>query len=72
MVDRIPAGGAYVVPERSSSPRISRAWAGWPPGARVGPVCRTDDDAVLAGCRLVLKGGQVGPVDMFRRFAGGS
>lgn len=36
----------------------------------VGPVCRTDDDAVLAGARLVLKGGQVGPVDMFRRFAG--
>jgi 3-oxoisoapionate kinase len=37
----------------------------------VGPICRTDDDTVLAGCRLVLKGGQVGPVDMFRRFADG-
>ena len=35
----------------------------------VGPVCRTDDASVLAGCRLVLKGGQVGPVDMFRRWA---
>lgn len=35
----------------------------------VAPVCRADDDAVLAGCRLVLKGGQVGPPDMFRRFA---
>jgi 3-oxoisoapionate kinase len=35
----------------------------------VGPICRTDDGSVLAGARLVLKGGQVGPVDMFRRFA---
>ncbi|MCD2191921.1 four-carbon acid sugar kinase family protein [Actinomycetospora endophytica] len=37
----------------------------------VGPICRTDDDAVPAGCRLVLKGGQVGPVDILRRFADG-
>jgi uncharacterized protein YgbK (DUF1537 family) len=36
----------------------------------VGPACRTDDGSVLRGCRLVLKGGQVGPPDIFRRFAG--
>jgi uncharacterized protein YgbK (DUF1537 family) len=35
-----------------------------------GPVCRTDDDAAVAGCRLLLKGGQVGPPDILRRFAG--
>jgi uncharacterized protein YgbK (DUF1537 family) len=33
------------------------------------PICRSDDDAAVAGCRLVLKGGQVGPTDMLRRFA---
>lgn len=38
----------------------------------VGPICRTDDGSALAGCRLVLKGGQVGPPDLFRRFAHGS
>jgi uncharacterized protein YgbK (DUF1537 family) len=36
----------------------------------VAPVCRTDDGSVLRGCRLVLKGGQVGPPDIFRRFVG--
>jgi uncharacterized protein YgbK (DUF1537 family) len=36
------------------------------------PICRSDDDAAVAGCRLVLKGGQVGPTDMLRRFAGTS
>jgi uncharacterized protein YgbK (DUF1537 family) len=35
-----------------------------------GPICRTDDDAAVAGCRLLLKGGQVGPVDILRRYAG--
>lgn len=35
----------------------------------VGPVCRTDDASDLAGCRVVLKGGQVGPPDMLARFA---
>jgi uncharacterized protein YgbK (DUF1537 family) len=35
-----------------------------------GPVCRSDDDATVAGCRLLLKGGQVGPSDILRRFAG--
>ncbi|MDX3224786.1 hypothetical protein [Streptomyces sp. ME19-01-6] len=29
-----------------------------------GPVCRSDDEAAIAGCRLLLKGGQVGPVDV--------
>jgi uncharacterized protein YgbK (DUF1537 family) len=33
------------------------------------PICRSDDDAAVAGCRLVLKGGQVGPPDLLRRFA---
>jgi uncharacterized protein YgbK (DUF1537 family) len=36
------------------------------------PICRADDDAAVAGCRLVLKGGQVGPTDLLRRFAGES
>jgi uncharacterized protein YgbK (DUF1537 family) len=35
-----------------------------------GPICRTDDRAAVAGCRLLLKGGQVGPPDILRRFAG--
>src|SRR5689334_1017947 len=35
-----------------------------------GPICRTDDRATVAGCRLLLKGGQVGPPDVLRRFAG--
>jgi len=35
-----------------------------------GPICRTDDHATVAGCRLLLKGGQVGPPDILRRFAG--
>jgi hypothetical protein len=35
-----------------------------------GPICRSDDDAAVAGCRLLLKGGQVGPPDILRRFAG--
>jgi uncharacterized protein YgbK (DUF1537 family) len=35
-----------------------------------GPICRTDDNATVAGCRLLLKGGQVGPPDILRRFAG--
>ncbi|MDX3233206.1 four-carbon acid sugar kinase family protein [Streptomyces sp. ME19-01-6] len=33
------------------------------------PVCRTDSEAAVAGCRLLLKGGQVGPVDVLERFA---
>ena len=35
-----------------------------------GPICHTDDRATVAGCRLLLKGGQVGPPDILRRFAG--
>jgi uncharacterized protein YgbK (DUF1537 family) len=35
-----------------------------------GPICRSDDRATVAGCRLLLKGGQVGPPDILRRFAG--
>jgi uncharacterized protein YgbK (DUF1537 family) len=35
-----------------------------------GPICRSDDQAAVAGCRLLLKGGQVGPTDVLRRFAG--
>jgi uncharacterized protein YgbK (DUF1537 family) len=37
-----------------------------------GPICRTDDHAAVAGCRLLLKGGQVGPPDILRLFAGRS
>lgn len=33
------------------------------------PVCRTDSEAAVAGCRLLLKGGQVGPIDVLERFA---
>lgn len=40
------------------------------PFVTAGPVCRSDDEAAIAGCRLLLKGGQVGPVDVLRRFAG--
>jgi uncharacterized protein YgbK (DUF1537 family) len=35
----------------------------------VGPICRSDDRAAVAGCRLLLKGGQAGPTDVLRRFA---
>ncbi|MET0423074.1 MAG: four-carbon acid sugar kinase family protein [Actinoplanes sp.] len=35
-----------------------------------GPICHTDQHATVAGCRLLLKGGQVGPPDILRRFAG--
>jgi uncharacterized protein YgbK (DUF1537 family) len=35
-----------------------------------GPICTTDEHAALAGCRLLLKGGQVGPTDVFTRFVG--
>lgn len=35
-----------------------------------GPICTTDDGAAVAGCRVLLKGGQVGTPDLFRRFAG--
>jgi uncharacterized protein YgbK (DUF1537 family) len=33
------------------------------------PICRTDANAAVAGCRLLLKGGQVGPIDVLERFA---
>ena len=33
------------------------------------PVCHTDSSAAVAGCRLLLKGGQAGPVDVLDRFA---
>src|SRR4029450_9508596 len=35
-----------------------------------GPICRADDRATGDGCSLLLKGGQVGPPDILRRFAG--
>ncbi|MBS9376538.1 four-carbon acid sugar kinase family protein [Rhodococcus sp. B50] len=35
-----------------------------------GPICHSDDAAPVAGCRLLLKGGQVGPPHILRRFAG--
>jgi uncharacterized protein YgbK (DUF1537 family) len=35
-----------------------------------GPICAADAASAVAGCRLLLKGGQVGPVDILRRFAG--
>lgn len=35
-----------------------------------GPICVTDEQSDAAGCRVLLKGGQVGPVNVFRRFAG--
>jgi len=35
----------------------------------VGPVVATDDASTVAGCRVLLKGGQVGPVDILTRFA---
>lgn len=34
-----------------------------------GPVCSGDEDSAIAGCRLLLKGGQVGPPDVLARFA---
>ena len=37
-----------------------------------GPICTADDDSDVAGCRLVLKGGQVGGPSLFRSFAGQS
>lgn len=33
------------------------------------PICCTDSKAAVAGCRLLLKGGQVGPIDVLERFA---
>jgi uncharacterized protein YgbK (DUF1537 family) len=35
-----------------------------------GPICAADAASAVAECRLLLKGGQVGPVDILRRFAG--
>jgi uncharacterized protein YgbK (DUF1537 family) len=35
-----------------------------------GPVCTADDESSVAGCRLLLKGGQVGPPSLLRDFAG--
>ncbi|WP_164200638.1 four-carbon acid sugar kinase family protein [[Micrococcus luteus] ATCC 49442] len=35
-----------------------------------GPILQTDGASAVAGCRLVLKGGQVGPTNILRRFAG--
>jgi uncharacterized protein YgbK (DUF1537 family) len=35
-----------------------------------GPILQADDASAVGGCRLVLKGGQVGPTDILRRFAG--
>jgi uncharacterized protein YgbK (DUF1537 family) len=35
-----------------------------------GPILRADGDSSVAGCRILLKGGQVGPTDILRRFAG--
>jgi uncharacterized protein YgbK (DUF1537 family) len=35
-----------------------------------GPICAADDASDIAGCRLLLKGGQVGGPSLFRSFAG--
>jgi 3-oxoisoapionate kinase len=35
-----------------------------------GPICVADEDSDVAGCRLLLKGGQVGGPSLFRLFAG--
>ena len=35
------------------------------------PICAADGTSAAAGCRLLLKGGQVGPVDILDRFATG-
>jgi uncharacterized protein YgbK (DUF1537 family) len=35
-----------------------------------GPVCTADDESSVAGCRLLLKGGQVGAPSILRDFAG--
>jgi uncharacterized protein YgbK (DUF1537 family) len=35
-----------------------------------GPVLEADGASAVADCRLLLKGGQVGPTDILRRFAG--
>jgi uncharacterized protein YgbK (DUF1537 family) len=35
-----------------------------------GPILQADGASTVAGCRLVLKGGQVGPTNILRRFAG--
>ncbi|AFR28941.1 four-carbon acid sugar kinase family protein [Arthrobacter sp. Rue61a] len=35
-----------------------------------GPILEADDGSTVGGCRLLLKGGQVGPADILRRFAG--
>ena len=37
-----------------------------------GPICSADDDSDVAGCRLLLKGGQVGGPSLFRSFSGQS
>jgi uncharacterized protein YgbK (DUF1537 family) len=37
-----------------------------------GPICSADDDSDVAGCRLLLKGGQVGGPSLFRFFSGQS
>ena len=37
-----------------------------------GPICSADDDSDVAGCRLLLKGGQVGGPSLFRSFCGQS
>jgi uncharacterized protein YgbK (DUF1537 family) len=35
-----------------------------------GPILQADGASAVGGCRLLLKGGQVGPADVLRRFAG--
>lgn len=35
-----------------------------------GPICVADDNSDIAGCRILLKGGQVGGPSLFRSFAG--
>ena len=35
-----------------------------------GPILQAGGDSAVAGCRLLLKGGQVGPTNILRRFAG--
>jgi uncharacterized protein YgbK (DUF1537 family) len=40
------------------------------PFVTAGPILRADRASAVAGSRLLLKGGQVGPTDILRRFAG--
>lgn len=42
----------------------------WDQFVTAGPILRAEGASAVAECRLLLKGGQVGPPDILRRFAG--